>query len=92
LSNSQGSRYRSILVVAIFSTCYTGFILIKAIFIIVIACLIITGIATLIASVFEVGDTVANSLQTLRETVNTIGLMTIAIILIGSFIGGRGFS
>ena len=63
--------------------------MIKAIFIIALACLIISGITTLIASMLEEGNEFANSLIALRNATNTIGLVAIVIILISSFIGGR---
>ena len=62
--------------------------MLKAIFIIAISCLAITGITTLIASLLPDGDALAQSLILLRDAVNTLGIATIAIIVVASFFGG----
>jgi hypothetical protein len=60
----------------------------KAIFIIVVSCLVIAGLTTLVASVIADGNSLAKTLLSLRDTVNTIGLVVVAIIMIVGFLGG----
>ncbi|MFC1903632.1 hypothetical protein ACFLW9_01980 [Chloroflexota bacterium] len=60
--------------------------MLKAIFIIAISCLVITGITTLIASILPDGDALAQSLISLRNAVNTLGIATIAILVVAGFL------